>query len=147
MSTFATGHIGLNVSDLDRSTAFYRQAFGLDVVAQSDDPAHPWTFLGSDGRPVLTLWQQSTGRFAPDRPGLHHLSFEVPSLDDVRAAEQRLRRLGAEFAYDGVVPHSEGAASSGIFFTDPDGTRLEIYTHAVPQGAAAPSDGPTCGFF
>ncbi|MFF1793959.1 VOC family protein [Kitasatospora sp. NPDC058263] len=149
-STLQTGHIGLNVTDLDRSTAFYRSVLGLELVKEGTDPERRFAFLGRDGRLVITLWQQSAGAFATAAPGLHHLSFQVDSLDEVRAAERLLRELGAEFAHDGVVPHSEGAASGGIFFTDPDGIRLEIFT---PQGvdatgATAPTGTtPTCGFF
>ncbi|MEU1421599.1 VOC family protein [Kitasatospora sp. NPDC005751] len=149
-STLQTGHIGLNVTDLDRSTAFYRSVLGLELVKEGTDPERRFAFLGRDGRLVVTLWQQSAGAFATAAPGLHHLSFQVDSLDEVRAAERLLRELGAGFAHDGVVPHSEGAASGGIFFTDPDGIRLEIFT---PQGvdatgATAPTGtAPTCGFF
>ncbi|MFJ9946325.1 VOC family protein [Kitasatospora sp. NPDC091207] len=147
-STLQTGHIGLNVTDLDRSTAFYRDVLGLEVVNEGTDPERRFAFLGRDGRLVITLWQQSAGTFATAAPGLHHLSFQVDSLDEVRAAERLLRELGAEFAYDGVVPHSEGAASGGIFFTDPDGIRLEIYTPKGVEDTAAPSGtAPTCGFF
>jgi hypothetical protein len=44
------------------------------------------------------------------------------------------------------IQRREGAASGGIFFFDPDGIRLEIFT---PTGAdVAPSGtAPTCGFF
>lgn len=149
-STLQTGHIGLNVTDLDRSTAFYRSVLGLELVNEGTDPERRFAFLGRDGRLVLTLWQQSAGTFATAAPGLHHLSFQVDSLDEVRAAERLLRELGAEFAHDGVVPHGEGAASGGIFFTDPDGIRLEIYTpKGVDEtGATAPTGAaPTCGFF
>ncbi|MEV6975792.1 VOC family protein [Kitasatospora sp. NPDC093806] len=149
-STLQTGHVGLNVTDLARSTAFYRRVLGLEPVREGTDAEHRFAFLGRDGRLVLTLWQQSEGRFATAAPGLHHLSFQVDTLDEVRAAEALLRELGAEFAYDGVVPHGEGAASGGIFFTDPDGVRLEIYTPAGVDetGAEAPSkSAPTCGFF
>ncbi|WP_405005455.1 VOC family protein [Kitasatospora purpeofusca] len=149
-STLQTGHVGLNVTDLARSTAFYRRVLGLELVAEGTDPEHRYAFLGRDGRPALTLWQQSEGAFATAAPGLHHLSFQVDSLDEVRAAEALLRELGASFAYDGVVPHREGAASGGIFFTDPDGIRLEIYTPAGVDetGAEAPTaSAPTCGFF
>ncbi|MGF1430543.1 VOC family protein [Kitasatospora sp. LaBMicrA B282] len=147
-SSLKTGHIGLNVTDLDRSLAFYQQVFGLEAYSRSTDPERPWLFLGRDGQLVLTLWQQSTGRFATAAPGLHHLSFEVPDIADVRRAEQVLRSLGAEFAYDGVVAHGENAGSGGIFFADPDGTRLEIYTAAATDAGVAPSGtAPTCGFF
>ncbi|MGA5817087.1 VOC family protein [Kitasatospora sp. NPDC094028] len=150
LRTLKTGHVGLNVTDLARSIDFYRAVFGLDIAHEGTEADRRFALLGRDGRLVVTLWQQSEGTFSTATPGLHHLSFEVESLDEVRTAEALLRELGAEFAYDGVVPHGEGSASGGIFFTDPDGIRLEIYTRAgvAETGAAAPTaDAPTCGFF
>jgi lactoylglutathione lyase len=145
---FAPGHIALNVTDLARSTAFYRTVFAFDVVAERTDGDRRFAFLGQDGALVLTLWEQSAGTFATDRPGLHHLSFEVADVDAVRRAETVLRGLGVDFAYDGIVPHGEGAASGGVFFTDPDGVRLEIYTPTGADVAPAPTPAaPTCGFF
>ncbi|MFB7472477.1 VOC family protein [Kitasatospora sp. NPDC056184] len=149
-STLQTGHVGLNVTDLARSTAFYRRVLGLELVKEGTDPEQPFAFLGRDGRPVLTLWQQSEGSFPVGAPGLHHLAFQVDSLDEVRAAEALLHELGASFTHEGVVPHGEGADSGGIFFTDPDGIRLEIYTPTGVRGtgAEAPTpSAPTCGFF
>lgn len=143
-----TGHIGLNVTDLARSTAFYRTVFAFDVVGERTDGVQRFAFLGRDGALVLTLWEQSAGTFASDRPGLHHLSFEVADIDAVRRAESVLRELDVAFAYDGIVPHGEGASSGGVYFNDPDGVRLEIYAPTGAQGAAAPTPGaPTCGFF
>lgn len=145
---FAPGHIALNVTDLARSTAFYRTVFAFDVVAQRTDGDRRFAFLGQDGALVLTLWEQSAGTFATDRPGLHHLSFEVADIDAVRRAETVLKGLGVDFAYDGIVPHGEGAASGGVFFTDPDGVRLEIYAPTGADVAPAPTPAaPTCGFF
>jgi lactoylglutathione lyase len=147
-STLRPGHVGVNVVDVDRSVGFYAEALGLDVLLRSDDEGRAFAFLGHDGRPVLTLWQQATGRYAPDRPGLHHVAFEVDSVDAVRAAEARLQALGAEFAHDGLVAHAEGADSGGIFFLDPDGTRVEVYAPAGVSGQPAPAGAaPTCGFF
>jgi lactoylglutathione lyase len=147
-TALATGHVGLNVVDVDRSIAFYRHVFGFDVAAEGTEADRRWAFLAADGKLLVTLWQQSDGRFSASTPGLHHLSFEVPDIEQVRAAEARLRELDASFVYDGVVPHAESAASGGIFFTDPDGTRLEIYAAHGAEGEAAPTAGaPTCGFF
>jgi catechol 2,3-dioxygenase-like lactoylglutathione lyase family enzyme len=143
-----TGHIGLNVTDLDRSLAFYRRVFGFEVQGESRADGRAFAFLGREGRLMLTLWQQSSGDFTAALPGLHHLSFQVDSIDEVRDAEATLRELSADFRYDGVVPHGEGAASGGIFFADPDGIRLEIYAPSGADTAAAPSGAaPTCGFF
>lgn len=140
------GHVGINVTHLDRSRAFYESVFSLTTLRLSDTPRR-FAFLGNANHLVLTLWEQSDAPFDPRAAGLHHLSFEVPTLDDVRAAEERLRARGATFAYDGIVPHAEGAASGGIFFEDPDGTRLEIYARDGVSGTAPHADAPTCGFF
>jgi lactoylglutathione lyase len=143
-----TGHIGLNVSQLERSREFYKTVFGLEVAGQSLREGRRYVFLSSGERLVLTLWEQSQGQFETAKPGLHHLSFQVDTLEEVRQAEQRLHSLGATLLYDGIVPHSEGASSGGIFFEDPDGIRLEIYAPSGVSGKAAPvADGPSCGFF
>jgi len=150
MKSLQTGHVGLNVTDLDRSVAFYRSLLGLEVVREGTNTDRRFAFLAHEGRLVLTLWQQSEGTFGTASPGLHHLSFQVDTLEEVRAAEQTLRELGATFQYDGVVPHGEGTASGGIFFTDPDGIRLEVYTPSgvAETGAEPPTaEEPTCGFF
>lgn len=147
-TTLVTGHVGLNVTDLDRSLDFYRKVFDFEVTAEGKDQDRRWAFLSRGGRLLVTLWQQSKGTFSPGTPGLHHLSFQVETLDDVNAAAEVVRGLGAEFAHDGVVPHSENGTSGGIFFSDPDGVRLEIYAPAGADPAAAPTPGaPTCGFF
>ncbi|MEV0201754.1 VOC family protein [Nonomuraea sp. NPDC050691] len=147
-SSLRTGHVGLNVTDIERSLPFYVQVFGFEVMAEGKENERRWAFLGRDDRLMVTLWQQSDTAFSATSAGLHHLSFQADSIDQVKAAEQVLRDLGARFQYDGVVPHGEGAASGGVFFTDPDGTRLEIYAPTGADTAPAPSGtAPTCGFF
>lgn len=146
---FETGHVGLNVSDLERATSFYSGVFGFALLQESTAGDRRFAFLGDDDRIVLTLWEQSGGGFAVDRPGLHHLSFQVDSIDDVRAAERRIRDLGGTVHHDGIVPHAEGADSGGVFFEDPDGIRLEIFapSGATAGGPAPSGTAPTCGFF
>lgn len=147
-SPLRTGHIGLNVTDLDRSLPFYGDVLGFDVLGQGEEDGRRFAFLGRDGQLVLTLWQQADGAYAPALAGLHHLAFETESIEQVRAAETRLKARGVDFAYEGVVAHGEGAASGGIFFHDPDGTRLEIYAPSGAEGAPVPTaTAPTCGFF
>ena len=87
------GHIGLNVTDLARSARFYREALGLDLVTESGAAGREYAFLARDGRLLLTLWRQSAGTAPTDRPGLHHLSFQVDSIEEVRAAEERSPEL------------------------------------------------------
>jgi catechol 2,3-dioxygenase-like lactoylglutathione lyase family enzyme len=146
-SAFQTGHVGINVTDLNRSKTFYQRVFGFETMRESREVGKEFAFLGDGQKLFLTLWQQSAGRFETHRPGLHHLSFQVESIADVEAAQQKLQALGAQFFHDGIVLHSEGAQSGGIFFADPDGTRLEIYTPSGVTGEAPTQDSPTCGFF
>ena len=147
-AAFQTGHIGLNVSDLERSVTFYQNVFGFETMNLSREPGRAFAFLGHGGKLLVTLWQQSAGAFPKNLPGLHHLSFQVATIEEVKQVETRLREVGAEIFHNGIVPHSEGASSGGVFFLDPDGIRLEIYaptgadTRPAPNGTA-----PTCGFF
>ncbi|QEU94356.1 VOC family protein [Streptomyces kanamyceticus] len=145
-----TGHIGLNVTDLERSLAFYRDVLGYGVVlGEGKEEGRRFAFLGEEGgRPVLTLWQQADAAYAKGNAGLHHLAIEVDTVERVREYESALRAYGVEFAYEGVVPHGEGATSGGIFFHDPDGTRLEIYAPSGAESRTTPVESaPTCGFF
>ena len=153
-TTLRNGHIGLNVTDLDRARAFYLRVLGYDLIAESpQDAPHErrFAFLGRNGVPLLTLWQQASDGYPADRSGLHHLSFQVDTIDEVHEAERVLKELGVAFHHEGVVPHREGADSGGIFFTDPDGIRLEIFA-AVGVADAGDAEAPsgealTCGFF
>ena len=130
------GHIALNVSDLERAVRFYSGVFGYERLGGSDE----YAFLGKDGRAVITLWTAG-------KDPLHHVAFEVPTAEDAAAAEARVVELGGRMHHAGVVPHREGATSGGIFFTDPDGIRLEIYAPDGVSGDAPHGEAPTCGFF
>ncbi|MGH9326097.1 MAG: VOC family protein, partial [Terriglobia bacterium] len=88
--TIQTGHIGLNVTNLERSKKFYQDVFGFKVMLESDAEDRKFVFLGDGESIVLTLWQQSGGRFDGRQPGLHHLSFQLASIDEVKQAEQKL---------------------------------------------------------
>ncbi|WP_432133036.1 VOC family protein [Streptomyces sp. bgisy154] len=148
MTALRTGHIGLNVTDIARSLDFYRDVLGFIVIGEGKEEGRRYAFLGDGDSLVLTLWQQAEEGYDPHRAGLHHLAFEAASVDRVEEYEAALRAYGVDFAYDGVVAHGEGAASGGIFFHDPDGTRLEISVPTGVQGAPAPAESaPTCGFF
>jgi lactoylglutathione lyase len=147
-TTPQTGHVGLNVTDLARSKAFYSDVLQLEVVRESTDSGKEFAFLGKDGNLLLTLWKQSAGTFPKQLPGLHHLSFQVENIEQVREAEARLRKRNARIHHGGIVPHSEGATSGGVFFEDPDGIRLEIFAPGATGENPAPYSGaPTCGFY
>ncbi|WP_101946968.1 VOC family protein [Mycobacterium sp. 3519A] len=142
------GHVGLNVTDVARSMDFYRAVFGFDLLAEGTDDGRRYAFLGRADTVTLTLWQQSDGAFQTAQPGLHHIAFSVPTLADVEAAQDRLRQLDVALIYDDILAHQPGATSGGIFFTDPDGIRVEICTSEGLEAHPAREDGaPSCGFF
>jgi len=143
-----TGHVGLNVTNLERSLSFYTDIMELETIRESYETGKKFAFLGHDGLVTLTLWEQSQSEFSKSRSGLHHLAFEADSIEVVRNMEQKLAKLGVEMIYQGIVAHEEGSPSGGLFFLDPDGIRLEIY---APSAAGSHdhrhTEGPACGFF
>lgn len=142
------GHIGLNVSDLTRSVAFYGEIFELKTIHEHHDAGKDYAFLSNNDGLLLTLWRQSEGEFSTQTPGLHHLALQVESVEEVRAFEEKLRASSVPLIYDGLVAHAEGADSGGIYFLDPDGIRLEVCVARGVGGSSAPTPGvSTCGFF
>lgn len=146
--TFTTGHVGLNVANIDRSVDFYCDVFGWKVLEEGGNGDQRFAFLGESDDLLVTLWQQANQRFDTARAGLHHLAFEVKTVAEVQEAEARVRKHETRLYHDGVVRHDERGASGGIFFEDPDGTRLEIYAESGVDDAPVPSGAaPACGFF
>src|SRR5258707_9519813 len=103
-----TGHIGINVTDLARSQQFYTDVFDLQHLGGSPAGERRFAFLGHGDQIVLTLWEQGSGRFDPRTPGLHHLSFQAGSMEEVSGVEARLKARGTKFLYEGIVSHAEG---------------------------------------
>jgi lactoylglutathione lyase len=157
MMALRNGHVGLNVTDLARSRAFYGEVFGLEVLGESTQDGRRFAFLGNPDvksddfldKLAITLWEQSSGAFSSHAPGLHHMAFHVESVEEVERVRDRVQSLGAELLYNGeIVPHSEDFESGGFFFLDPDGLRLEVCAPAgVARERAVAGAAPSCGFF
>jgi catechol 2,3-dioxygenase-like lactoylglutathione lyase family enzyme len=139
--TYTPSHVGICVSDLDRSIRFYCDGLGFELSDRFD--------LDSDQMPgldrslevdgPLTLTSQMIvsgsmkvellhypGRTAEGTPstsrgllGLTHLSFNVEQVDSAAA---RLVEHGGT-----ILEHTRSDAGIVLLFlTDPDGTRVEL---------------------
>ncbi len=145
--TLSVGHVGINVTNLERSIAFYESVLTLVVMRRVDEGERRFAYLGDGEQITLTLWDQAGGAYCGICAGLHHLAFKAESLQDLDDAVARLRELEATIHHDGVIAHREGAMSGGVFFEDPDGTRLEIFVASGLTASAPTGDAPACGFF
>lgn len=138
-------HIGIPVSDMQRSLAFYKETLGFEplFIAQGEGDALSeavgvpnanlsFSFLQA-GNTIVELLQYHTpiGR-AQDRMncdvGAVHIAFEV---DDIEDAYKRLTAKGIKFnappMHIGSGP-LEGCAFA--YFPDPDNVQLELFQTA-----------------
>src|SRR5690242_15230642 len=72
-------HLAIYVTDLQRSTQFYRDVIGLDTIPEPfHDGRHTWFGIGPSGHLHVI-----SGASSPAiRPKDNHLCFSVPSVDD-----------------------------------------------------------------
>ena len=98
-------HVAINVSDIPRSVAWYKETLGASVLYQDDT----WVFLQAGGVKIaLTLRKEHPA----------HIAFDVgtaPSRDFLEHAKK----------------HRDGTISR--YIVDPDGNAIE-YIHYPPPG-------------
>lgn len=142
------GHVGLNVSNLEESQAFYLSLFDWKVLLTSTESDQKFSVMGEESGAVLTLWEQSSGKFSTTTPGLHHLALLVSAPDDVKQMKAKLEERCIPLIHGGIVLHAEGRDSGGIYFNDPDGIRIEVFSASGMSGMEeVHTHGPSCGFF
>jgi lactoylglutathione lyase len=118
-----TLHVGLRVSELERSLAFYT-AVGYTVVGTVEGTAYgSLTMLRLPGDDFVTIelvHDPAKGRTGPGN-GFNHLVIQVESLDATRA----------DLAARGIEPEPPeypggSAGPRTCWITDPDGYRIEV---------------------
>lgn len=138
IQTAGVHHLGLTVTSLERSKQFYQDLFGWKELGT--DPKMGYAFL-TDGTTMITLWQQSDTAYDKAHAGLHHFAMAVGSPDDLVRAEQVLRKKNIRIHYDRIVPAREGAKEAELYFYDPDGIRVELFSAQGGEGKDAPEIG------
>ncbi|MDQ2731949.1 MAG: VOC family protein [Armatimonadota bacterium] len=139
-------HVNIVVTDMNRSVEFYQNVFQLrkgfetvltgawidQVTGEKDVEAH-CVFMESSLSPIrIELLRYVnptapayTNNSRPQVPGLRHIAFNVPDLDDFY---DRARSLGVTFTSPPVAvpfPLPGGRSKRLCYFLDPDGALLE----------------------
>lgn len=116
----------LNVADLDRSIAFYRDVLKLPLahVVQQRRVAFFW--IGAPGNSMLGLWEANS---TPQKLTLH-TAFKT-SVDEILRAPGVLRQYGITPLDFNGAPTNEPVVlawmpAASLYFHDPDGNLLEF---------------------
>jgi catechol 2,3-dioxygenase-like lactoylglutathione lyase family enzyme len=141
MAIQCIAHVGICVSDLERSRRFYRDGLGFKEVARLQTSSGPTRqllqmkdvdlralFLERDGLRIELLHYPRPGTTAGERPrpmnqlGITHIALRV---DDVDATIAALERAGASWLQGTTIDNPEFQARASMV-VDPDGTRIEL---------------------
>ena len=140
--TLSFSHLGICVSDLDRSLRFYREGLGFELaeshtvgaefarLMEVEGVALESRMIRRDGVTLELLFFVAPGHTgeAVRRPmnqlGLTHLSLRV---DDVETVASTIEALGGTVVRDTRTTFDvSGAHLEFVYCTDPDGVRIEL---------------------
>lgn len=118
--TIYVGEVNINVVDLERSLAFYRDFLGFRVLEQTENEV----ILTADGKnPLITLVQpENVQPKMPRTTGLYHFAILLPKRADLAAFLRHLAENGGDMR----LGASDHYFSEALYFDDPDGNGIEI---------------------
>jgi len=126
LTTQGVHHLGLTVSRLAESAAFFTETLGWQEVRRV--PEYPAIFV-SDGSVLVTLWQTVEANLSQSfdyqhNVGLHHVAFRVSSRDALDAVFARVQASGAHIEF---APESlRGGPIVHMMCLEPSGIRVEF---------------------
>jgi catechol 2,3-dioxygenase-like lactoylglutathione lyase family enzyme len=118
-------HVGIKVSDFDRSKAFYREALGTQGIELLANLTFGTERVAGFGKDHATFWL-SAGR---SMRGETHIAFRASSRAEVQAFYSvALSMGGRDNGAPGLRPHYH-PNYYGAFVLDPDGNNIEAVCH------------------
>jgi len=150
-TTITLSHIGLCVSDLQRSLRFYCEGLGFEektpyrvgneyrkLLELDGEISLETRFLFRNGFYIELLYFHSPGHVGPDsRRPMNQLGFTHMNLwvSDVDAVIARIRDYGG-LVHDHTrtrLTNAQGEVVTDVIYcNDPDGVRIEVYTSPHP---------------
>jgi catechol 2,3-dioxygenase len=131
------GHVALHVADVQASAKFYTEVLGFEVSDTYGEDMMPGGAVFLRCNPDhhgIALFKATRQRQAG--AGLHHMAFEVPTLDDVVRARNHLRANNVHLDFEG---RRRAGVQIAVEFRDPDGHHLEIYWGIDQIGPGEPA--------
>ena len=123
------GHVVLKVRDAGKSRDFYVKTLGLKVAHEDLDRGMVFLSFGVEHHD-LAVFQMAKGETpAAEQPGLHHMAWQLGDFDELRDAHRELQAMGVPI--EATIEHN---VTRSIYFTDPDGNRVELYCDMVENG-------------
>jgi glyoxylase I family protein len=125
-------HIAISTQDVEKTARFYIDVFGLKEVGKVDSPGASGYYL-SDGDINLAILNFKNDVVAgaergKDYSGIHHIGFQVESLDDVAS---RLSAAGSAPRDDvnqalGVGSGPRHGGNVEVKYAGPDGVMVDV---------------------
>ena len=119
------GHVALYVKDIEASARFYVDVLGFrisDIYGDDMMPGGAVFLRCNPDHHGVALFRATEAN--PAGAGLHHMAFEVGTLDEVFRARDHLKAHGVKLDFEG---RRRAGVQIAVEFRDPDGHRLEIY--------------------
>ncbi|WP_342433900.1 ArsI/CadI family heavy metal resistance metalloenzyme [Neobacillus sp. FSL H8-0543] len=113
-------HIGLNVTNLEKSIVFYSNLFGVEPVKVKSDYAK--YLLETPG---LNFTLNHRDEVTGNQVG--HFGFQVESTEEVMAHKYRLTEQGIQLQFDEINTTCCYALQDKFWVNDPDGNEWEFF--------------------